>query len=80
MAAASRLFLTSVSDLGMGYPGTWFLFLAGRKGGFGGFQQDLADLLSGLDIEKAILCGLSLGGHISPQTAVRYPEKVAPWY
>ncbi|MGE7824623.1 alpha/beta fold hydrolase [Paenibacillus sp. NPDC093718] len=41
------------------------------------FSRDLADLLSGLGIEKAILCGLSLGGHISLQTAVRYPEKVA---
>ena len=41
------------------------------------FSRDLADLLSELGIEQATLCGLSLGGHISLQTAVRYPEKVA---
>lgn len=40
------------------------------------FSRDLADLLDHLNIDKAILCGLSLGGHISLQTAVRYPDKV----
>ncbi|MGG3284180.1 alpha/beta fold hydrolase [Paenibacillus solani] len=41
------------------------------------FSRDLADLLNNLGIEKATLCGLSLGGHVSLQTAVRYPDKVA---
>lgn len=41
------------------------------------FSRDLADLLHHLGIGQAILCGLSLGGHISLQTAVRYPDKVA---
>ncbi|GAB6928640.1 alpha/beta hydrolase [Paenibacillus sp. JCM 10914] len=40
------------------------------------FSRDLVDLLDHLDIGKATLCGLSLGGHISLQTAVRYPERV----
>lgn len=40
------------------------------------FSRDLADLLNNLGIENAILCGLSLGGHISLQTAIRYPDKV----
>lgn len=40
------------------------------------FSKDLVDLISHLGIDKAILCGLSLGGHISLQTAIRYPDKV----
>lgn len=40
------------------------------------FSRDLIGLLDGLKIEKAVLCGLSMGGHISLQTAVRYPERV----
>lgn len=40
------------------------------------FCKDLVGLISHLDIDKAILCGLSLGGHISLQTAIRYPDKV----
>lgn len=40
------------------------------------FSKDLIALLDHLSIEKAALCGLSMGGHISLQTAVRYPERV----
>ncbi|MCK0473257.1 alpha/beta fold hydrolase [Halalkalibacter sp. APA_J-10(15)] len=40
------------------------------------FSKDLITLLDHLNIEKAILCGLSMGGHISLQTAIRYPERV----
>lgn len=40
------------------------------------FSRDLIGLLDSLKIEKAVLCGLSMGGHISLQTAVRYPQRV----
>lgn len=40
------------------------------------FNKDLIGLLNHLNIEKASLCGLSMGGHISLQTAIRYPERV----
>lgn len=29
-----------------------------------------------LKLDQAILCGLSMGGHISLQTAINYPERV----
>ncbi|WP_430218677.1 alpha/beta fold hydrolase [Paenibacillus humicus] len=41
------------------------------------FSKDLIGLLDHLQIESAALCGLSLGGHISLQTAIRYPKKVS---
>ncbi|MEK3886828.1 alpha/beta fold hydrolase [Bacillus sp. FSL K6-3431] len=41
------------------------------------FSKDLITLLDHLDVEKAHLCGLSMGGHISLQTAARYPERVS---
>ncbi|WP_078592924.1 alpha/beta fold hydrolase [Evansella clarkii] len=40
------------------------------------FSRDLIALLDHLNIEKAVLCGLSMGGHISLQTAIRYPDRV----
>ncbi len=40
------------------------------------FNRDLIDLMDFLGIEKATLCGLSMGGHISLQTAIRFPERV----
>ncbi|PTM58192.1 alpha/beta fold hydrolase [Desmospora activa] len=40
------------------------------------FSRDLIHLLDTLKIERAVLCGLSMGGHISLQTAVRYPQRV----
>lgn len=40
------------------------------------FTRDLIGLLDHLAIEKAHLCGLSMGGHISLQTAIHYPERV----
>ena len=40
------------------------------------FSNDLYSLLEHLGIEAAVLCGLSMGGHISLQTAIRYPAKV----
>ena len=40
------------------------------------FSRDLVGLLDALGIESATLCGLSMGGHISLQTAVRWPERV----
>lgn len=40
------------------------------------FSEDLIALLDHLQIESAILCGLSLGGHISLQTAAWYPKRV----
>ncbi|MEM8535012.1 MAG: alpha/beta hydrolase [Chloroflexota bacterium] len=41
------------------------------------FRRDLVGLLDALDIRQAILVGLSMGGHISLQTAIAYPERVA---
>ncbi|WP_331711225.1 alpha/beta fold hydrolase [Bacillus sp. OxB-1] len=40
------------------------------------FARDLIGLLDHLQIKKAHLCGLSMGGHISLQTAIRYPDRV----
>ncbi|QGG48540.1 alpha/beta fold hydrolase [Heliorestis convoluta] len=41
------------------------------------FSQDLLHLLDHLDIEKAVLAGCSMGGHISLRAAVERPDKVA---
>ena len=41
------------------------------------FSKDLHDLLSYLKVDKALICGLSMGGHISLQTAAYYPKKVS---
>ncbi|EZH65299.1 alpha/beta hydrolase [Bacillaceae bacterium JMAK1] len=38
--------------------------------------RDLVGLLEYLEIEQAHLCGLSMGGHISLQVAIQYPERV----
>ncbi len=40
------------------------------------FSGDLIGLLDHLGIQQAVLCGLSMGGHISLQTAIRYPQRV----
>lgn len=40
------------------------------------FSKDLAALIEKLELRSVILCGLSMGGHISLQTTVRYPELV----
>ena len=40
------------------------------------FYKDLIGLMKHLEIKKAHLCGLSMGGHISLQTAIHYPEYV----
>jgi 3-oxoadipate enol-lactonase len=40
------------------------------------FADDLADLMKNLKVEKAILCGLSMGGYIALRFAAKYPEKV----
>lgn len=40
------------------------------------FSRDVVALLDHLTIEKAVLIGLSMGGHISIQTAAYYPERV----
>ncbi len=40
------------------------------------FSADLIALMDYLNIEKAALCGLSMGGHISLQAGVRYPHRV----
>ncbi|WP_026690456.1 alpha/beta fold hydrolase [Alteribacter aurantiacus] len=41
------------------------------------FSDDVIGLMDHLGLEKASLCGLSMGGHISLQTAVRYPKRVS---
>jgi pimeloyl-ACP methyl ester carboxylesterase len=40
------------------------------------FVRDLVGLLDHLGLEQAVLCGLSMGGHISLQTAIRRPSRV----
>ncbi|MBM7837222.1 pimeloyl-ACP methyl ester carboxylesterase [Alkalihalobacillus xiaoxiensis] len=41
------------------------------------FSRDLIALLDHLHVKQAHLCGLSMGGHISLQTAIYYPERVS---
>lgn len=41
------------------------------------FVDDLHTLLDGLDIERPVLCGLSMGGLIASMYASRYPERVS---
>lgn len=41
------------------------------------FRHDLVVLLDHLGIEQAVLGGLSMGGHISLQTAACYPQRAA---
>jgi 3-oxoadipate enol-lactonase len=40
------------------------------------FCKDLVGFLDHLGIQSAILCGLSIGGHISLQTAIKFPDRV----
>jgi len=40
------------------------------------FVDDLIALLDHLGIEKAILCGLSMGGYIAQRTAERHPNRI----
>ena len=40
------------------------------------FSADLIGLMNYLKIDNAVLCGLSMGGHISLQTAIKYPKRV----
>lgn len=40
------------------------------------FSRDLIAVLDHLGISQATFCGLSMGGHISLQTAARYPGRV----
>lgn len=41
------------------------------------FSRDLVNLLDHLEIDRAVLAGLSMGGHISLQTAARFPGRAA---
>lgn len=41
------------------------------------FVDDLMALLDGLKIEKAVLCGLSMGGYVALRAAERHPGRVA---
>lgn len=40
------------------------------------FADDLKDLMDHLDIEQAVLCGLSMGGAVALRTYELYPERV----
>ncbi|MFS0726264.1 alpha/beta fold hydrolase [Paenibacillus sp. 1P07SE] len=40
------------------------------------FSKDLVALMDHLQLKQATLTGLSMGGHISLQTAIRYPDRV----
>ncbi|HSD05786.1 alpha/beta hydrolase [Flavobacterium sp.] len=39
------------------------------------FADDLIEFMNKLDIEKAVICGLSMGGYITLNAAKRYPER-----
>ena len=41
------------------------------------FWQDVAAMMDHLDIKKAIICGLSMGGHVAIQTAINSQERVS---
>lgn len=41
------------------------------------FSDDVIQLMDVLEIDKAILCGLSMGGYIALNTISRYPERFA---
>jgi pimeloyl-ACP methyl ester carboxylesterase len=41
------------------------------------YASDLEALLAALDVERPVLCGLSMGGCIAQAYAARYPENVA---
>lgn len=41
------------------------------------FARDLSALLSALHIEKAVLCGVSMGGYIALRACEAFPEQVA---
>lgn len=40
------------------------------------FWRDVESLMNHLDIGKAVICGLSMGGHVAIQTAIHIPERV----
>src|SRR6266404_327312 len=40
------------------------------------FVDDLLGLMDRLKIEKAVLCGLSMGGYVALRMAERHPEKI----
>lgn len=40
------------------------------------FATDLRALINGLDLDRPVLCGLSLGGMIGQTYAARYPDKL----
>ena len=46
------------------------------KYSIGLFADDLKDLLDHLEIERATVCGLSLGGMIAQAFAVKYPDRL----
>jgi pimeloyl-ACP methyl ester carboxylesterase len=39
------------------------------------FADDLVNFMNGLKIDKAIVCGLSMGGYILLNAVIRYPER-----
>ncbi len=44
---------------------------------FGQFAQDIETLMDHLRVEKAVLCGLSMGGQIVMDCCERFPERVS---
>ncbi|KOX17438.1 hypothetical protein ADK67_38435 [Saccharothrix sp. NRRL B-16348] len=48
----------------------------GHRYGVDVYADDLAALLDALDVERAVVCGLSLGGYVAVEFLRRHPERV----
>jgi len=49
---------------------------AGDEYSMGRYADDLAALLDSLDVRRAVICGLSMGGYIAFELVRRHPERV----
>src|SRR6218665_1272589 len=46
-----------------------------KKTSIGLYAEDVVQLMDGLEIEQAVVCGLSMGGYILLNAAERYPQR-----
>ncbi|MBK9637499.1 MAG: alpha/beta hydrolase [Bacteroidetes bacterium] len=49
--------------------------IGSTQGSINLFADDLVNFMDGLKIEKAIVCGLSMGGYILLNAVIRYPQR-----